>query len=1529
MSRKPINKTIKKNKKKFTRRKRNMEHMKHMNKMQSRKRRGGNNRTKRGGVINKNVYGGPTLGPDRSKYDKGDVNAFLKTRQNNMGEHNNKLKESITGKNLSVGVLSDSKPGTPAETSEEDQKGFREPENDYDKLVQTPRNTSQDENRNNVLSEMKMVVNLKNKNNSLEDIINNYKNNSLEEQYKNHEKNEKLQHEIKVVVSSDNSQIKKLKKQINNQIDLIDKAKEDYKKKVKNEKAELNNKKNEYEKMNSTNPKWKEFYDKNQGKTVEQLGKQLTTGHPNQEEKKALNVAINLLREKMNAYENILKNQKQEVEKNAEYAKKAQDVKIKAKEAKEAANRKAKEEEAKEAERKRDEDVKNANSLQLTVLNPRAPVTNNKTSSNNALTVSTEVKSDSQPTSPKNNENISPSKNYNASDYCGLTDDSNHPELKKAHNSIKKLLETPDKLTPEEKFEIKKLGCELYRRDIKFKTAPDKNNGCGSEATEVFTTFNNICAKTEKDLLDEIIKKKQNTLVSRAVNSDNQNPETYEDRWLKNLMKQQYNKTKNVAKNTANNQIVKYNNKSKTNRPRFKDLLKSAQGEEEEAQSKKPEEKEEEPKAATKTAQSSQSSQDIVPYNDERQLVSINPPEIPEIDPKCKSRNVNNPNFDDKNICQHSNYIKVARDFHPDKNIKCDDKEKQRAKDIWNELQKTCKESSSELDLPYVRDITYISEPSHTFDAMNQELKRIIQNNSSLKDSLNNIHSNYVDFKTILKEFTIQLSVMKNDGKYADYVLDDVSRQLEAFADSIKDYDKEQIKEILKFLNENETTYKMDSIYRNIDAFNRKLVMEDKIVRLPLCNVCGGGQSPLFRSDNPFEGKVYPKLQLILSHKLFSKVKIEKPRKTDEEFLFAKYNQMGFVEKKIIDVIHNYQNTDFLKRLEITRNNIVKNFTIPDEESIQTRKIELDKERKERQRQNKILEKQIKELEEEKSPEDSKEQQIKTLQNQIEENRNKIKEKEQEINSYRRYNQIIESINPKLDEKYKVILTGLTDTDKLHSYLEYIQENQDKESGIGFFNSIPKFKDSNHIMSIDDKVPLFRIGSPNPIHKLQFQIPEEVFNAIKNKHYSKTNKLVERLLNAPILVSEEELKEVHENDIRESIKAVYQVHHTKDEGDKTDGIKIYHYISAIRALRNADNNPKYKNTQLSKSLEKLYEQMGGELEALDEKSTDLPYVRPDGNEFDFVEKKLISMYAPRTSENINEYDKSGFLGFLKREPIGQEAVEEKGDDELKEVVDPNTEEPSMDVKEIYQDKCRKNISKEKRILGVFDENCIFSEQRPRLYQKAPIIILKRKLRKALSELSKKGDNKIIEIKDVLFPVKGLLKVGNYKNLEEQTPEEFLEKLKVNTFFKQKTSATEKILLTQELTTRNKAGKLRVTLKKYKKFIADLLNNNITIGGAKKNYIANEDTEVEYNLNNGLNDKLNNELTAYMRNVANVSYDVNEKSKHIQKCFVDIGNPDAYNILGIVGDINGLNCLLQNKESFEFIERPVITITKRK
>ena len=98
----------------------------------------------------------------------------------------------------------------------------------------------------------------------------------------------------------------------------------------------------------------------------------------------------------------------------------------------------------------------------------------------------------------------------------------------------------------------------------------------------------------------------------------------------------------------------------------------------------------------------------------------------------------------------------------------------------------------------------------------------------------------------------------------------------------------------------------------------------------------------------------------------------------------------------------------------------------------------------------------------------------------------------------------------------------------------------------------------------------------------------------------------------------------------------------------------------------------------------------------------------------------------------------------------------------------------------------------------------------------------------------------------------------------------MEKLKVNKFFKQKTSATEKILLTQELTRTNKEGNLVVTLKKYDKFIADLLNNNITIGGAKKNYIANEDTEVEYNLNNGLNEAVNNELTAYMRNVANVS-----------------------------------------------------------
>ena len=59
MSRKQINKTIKKNKKKFTRRKRNM---KHVNKMQSRKRRGGNNRTKRGGV--RKVWGSNNKGKE-------------------------------------------------------------------------------------------------------------------------------------------------------------------------------------------------------------------------------------------------------------------------------------------------------------------------------------------------------------------------------------------------------------------------------------------------------------------------------------------------------------------------------------------------------------------------------------------------------------------------------------------------------------------------------------------------------------------------------------------------------------------------------------------------------------------------------------------------------------------------------------------------------------------------------------------------------------------------------------------------------------------------------------------------------------------------------------------------------------------------------------------------------------------------------------------------------------------------------------------------------------------------------------------------------------------------------------------------------------------------------------------------------------------------------------------------------------------------------------------------------------------------
>jgi hypothetical protein len=736
------------------------------------------------------------------------------------------------------------------------------------------------------------------------------------------------------------------------------------------------------------------------------------------------------------------------------------------------------------------------------------------------------------------------------------------------------------------------------------------------------------------------------------------------------------------------------------------------------------------------------------------------------------------------------------------------------------------------------------------------------------------------------------------------------------------------INEFIGFLNENETTYIVDEDKKLVEAKNRKLKIGDgKYVSLPLYN-----GEPLFRFDKPIKSKVYPKYQLILPYdKLIYKAdkKRQVPDNTDEEFLFAKYNNKGFVDKKNI---YNYQNTNFLNKLKDTRNYIIKKFVNKKEELI---KLQNDDENT----YNDLYDKKLGETSQNggsikrmkttaakiaETADNTGKQTLRlvkgTLQEQINKKKNIIENTARQILSYERYNKIIESINPKLDE-YETILKGLTDADELHSYLEYIQENQDKVPS--FFNPIRKFKDSNHIMSIDDKVPLFRIGSPNPIHKLQFQIPEEVFNAIKNKHYSKTNELVKKLIITPMLVSEEELKQVHENDIRESIEAVYQVHHTKDEGDKTDGIKIYNYISAIRALRNADNNPKYKNTELSKSIEKLYEQMGTELEALDEKSTELPYLRPDKNNFDKEEKEIISIYAPRTSENI--VTTTNFFGVETTSSANLDAAEEKGDDELKEVVDPNTEEPSTDVKDIYQDKCHHKISREKRILGVFDENCIFSEQRPRLYQKAPIIILKRKLRKALSKLSKKNEKQLEDIKNDIFP-KGTFSLGD--NIKEQTPQEFLEKLKVNKFFKQKTSVTEKILLTQELTRTNKEGNLVVTLKKYDKFIADLLNNNITIGGAKKNYIANKIKDVEFNLNNGLNEAVNNELTAYMRNVANVSYDVNENSKHIQKCFVNIGNPDAYNILGIVGDINGLNCLLQNKESFEFIELPVITITKK-
>lgn len=1462
MSRKPINKTIKKNKKKFTRRKRNM---KHVNKMQSRKRRGGNNRTKRGGKIP------PKAGPSKE-------------------EKRRKLEEQM--REMDGSVVSTSRPGTPAETSEEDQKGFREPENDYDKLVPTPPDTDQDKEQ----MEIEYLERLE-KNYNLQNRILAYKQNSLERQYKNHNKNKKSRLKDYVEISNgDSATLKELKDKFNKQIIDFKQEIKKYDVNVMDEKNKLEKQNKEYkfyEDIDFDSDKWKRFYEGNKEKTVEQLGKQLTTGHPNQNEKTALNATIKRLRAKMNDYKELQEKQQAE--------KKAQDAKRKAKEEEDAkkaqeAERKRQEDakKAKEAERKRqEEDAKKAQNRNippppslnnsLVVIPPSAvneTETETKTKKYNKVSNNTERKSSDVPNSNLLNTVFSKTEKTAETANCPAKE----WDQKDIHKILGKNCTDTDFKEKYRKAAIalhpdKNINCNNTDKNNAtewMKQLNNKNDKCKNETRTSSTSQSsqssqssnyNYTQPVRKDavvprtkrflpLLQEAQKEIENTPVPQIKSS-------YNKKSSQAVIP--YNDERQVTTKTPQSPRLAIEDKKRTytltptpdaqkfvdrlNKPILSTNIKTPRTDESQALVL----------YNDKSSSETDKSQDIFPYNDERQLVSINPPEIPEIDPKCKSRNVNNPNFDDKNICQHSNYIKVARNFHPDKNIKCDDKEKQRAKDIWNELQNTCKDSSPEADP------IKASDPFHTFDAMNQELKHIIQNN---------IHSNPVDFKKILKEFTIQLSVMKNDGKYADYVLDDVSRQLEAFADSIKDYDKEQIKEILKFLNENETTYIVDEDKKLVEAKNRKLKISDgKYVSLPLYN-----GEPLFRFDKPIKSKVYPKYQLILPYdKLIYKagIKTQVPDNTDEEFLFARYNNKGFVDKKNI---YDYQNTDFLNKLENTRAILNKDIG---EDLI-----------------NKTL--------------DPSNNNTLTMEEQI-----KLNEATATKKPLRDLNNTIKT---KLDD-YETILTGLTDTDKLHSYLEYIQENQDKESGIGFFNSIPKFGIYGPIMSIDDKVPLFRIGSPNPIHKLQFQIPEEVFNAIKNKHYSKTNKLVERLINAPILVSEEELKEVHENDIRESIEAVYQVHHTKDEGDKTDGIKIYHYISAIRALRNADNNPKYKNTQLRKSLEKLREQMGGELQALDEKSTDLPYVRPDGNEFDKEEKELISIYAPRTSENINEYDKSGFLGFLKREPIGQEAVEEKGDDELKEVVDPNTEEPSMDVKEIYQDKCRKNISKEKRILGVFDENCIFSEQRPRLYQKAPIIILKRKLRKALSKINEK---QLEDIKNEIFP-KGTFSLGD--NIKEQPQNEFSEKLKVNKFFKQKTSATEKILLTQELTTANKDGKSVVTLKSYDEFIADLLNNKITIGGAKKNYIANKIKDVEYNLNNGFNDKLNNKLTAYMRNVANLSYDVNEKSKHIQKCFVDIDNPDAYNILGIVGDINGLICLLQNKESFEFIKRPVVTITK--
>lgn len=1441
MSRKPINKTIKKNKKKFTRRKRNMKHVKHakhVNKMQSRKRRGGNNRTKRGG--------------------KGEIELPL------------------------IPNNPDSRPGTPDNESSLVSEGDSKKEPKLDKLV--AQNMKIIEDLNSKTKEIRDILKDQDKFNNL--LLADRENPYEQSKFKYQSYTDDLDKNLKLAAEEYEKERAELKERVTKRLK--------YRKKILEEVRDS---------------KFDKFYIKHEKDFKVQYPKYQNIGKDNSI-KKQINDIIDNLQDKIN------RKKKETAAANT---------------LQEAAKRKAKEEEdAKKAELKRQEDAEAQKSKQLTVSNSRAPVTNNKTSSNNALTVPTEVKSDSQPKPPEQQLIV-----YKKSPTIKQSIAKTQPELlaKTSKKQIGKICNARKWVDGTNTFN--NYDCSgQFIKDAKV-LHPDKfNQDCLPEATILFQKLRNICPNGRHTQQTQQQKKqRQISKFNTDLNNGSVNVE---------LTKEGRVEIDKI--NRKNQKLITVSGEDKTNRPRLTNLLKSAQGELEK-KVKSNESTNSNNKLIPKETQGNQVSKinakrvlvdpdyvfsDEDDDNDEPIVEPIDEPFDEKTvefvknprDPNCKSLWVDRPNFDKKDVCK--DYVTFQQSFHPDFNKNCEEEDKKKAEEIWDKLQKKC------IDVPL--------ELSDVFKSINNELQNITNNSNNFKDIIDKLKNRLDDVKNIFQQASLSNAVV------------DIQRILEDLLSKLQNQDTDiDINEFIGFLNENETTYIVDEDKKLVEAKTRKLEISDgKYVSLPLYN-----GEPLFRFDKPIKSKVYPKYQLILPYNnLIYKAGIntQDPDNTDEEFLFARYNNKGFVDKKNI---YDYQITDFLNKLENTRKYIKKEFVDKKEELKKIQKDDeetynylYDKNKLEETNQNggsikgmketvaKVAETAAKAVKKtvakvaEKADNTGKQalRLVKgTLQEQINKKKNIIENTARQILSYERYNKIIESINPKLDE-YETILKTLTDTDKLHSYLEYIYENQDKVPS--FFNPIRKFKDSNHIMSIDDKVPLFRIGSPNPIHKLQFQIPEEVFNAIKNKHYSKTNKLVERLINAPILVSEEELKEVHENDIRESIEAVYQVHHTKDEGDKTDGIKIYNYISAIRALRNAYNNPKYKNTQLSKSLEKLREQMGGELKALDDKSTDLPYVKPDGNEFDFVEKKLISMYAPRTSENINEYDKSGFLGFLKREPIGQEAVEEKGDDELKEVVDPNTEEPSMDVKEIYQDKCRENISKEKRILGVFDENCIFSEQRPRLYQKAPIIILKRKLRKALSELSKKGDNKIIEIKDVLFPVKGLLKVGNYKNLEEQTPEEFLEKLKVNKFFKQKTSATEKKLLTQELTTRNKAGKLRVTLKKYKKFIADLLNNNITIGGAKKNYIANKIKDVEYNLNNGSNDKLNNELTAYMRNVANVSYDVNEKSKHIQKCFVDIGNPDAYNILGIVGDINGLNCLLQNKESFEFIESPVITITKK-